>query len=129
MSDMDWFGDERPRATTAEDLRAVASCWTRVEILLALSGPLRNLRALAALLGKSSSLLDNHLLPLRRAGLVRRARRGLDHFYILSDAVKVEWTAGGVRLALRADDGASVEWMVPYTSAVMRIMTGGLAAG
>ena len=36
MQPLAWYGDEKPRDSTAEDLRSVVSCWTRVEILMAL---------------------------------------------------------------------------------------------
>src|SRR5579862_2005733 len=104
MQPLAWFGDERVRKSTADDLRATVACWTRVELLFALSGPLRNLAALSKLLVKSSSLLDNHLRPMRQTGFVRRGRRGLDHYHVLTDSVRVDWLPHGVRLMLRADD-------------------------
>src|SRR5579862_2632752 len=104
MEPLAWYGDERLRGSTADDLRATVACWTRVELLFALSGPLRNLDALSKLLIKSCSLLGNHLRPMRQTGFVRRGRRGLDHYHVLTDSVRVEWLSQGVRLMLRADD-------------------------
>ena len=128
MLPLDWLSEDRTRASTAEDLRSVVACWTRVEIILGLSGPVRNLAAFAAMLVKSASLLGNHLRVLRSAGLVCRARQGKDHFHALTDAAGVEWLPDGVRLVLRADDETGVDWVIRYTAAIMRILGGGLAA-
>jgi hypothetical protein len=65
-----------PHATTAEDLREILGCWTRVDILIGLSGPVMDASALAAALHLTSNLLSNHLRVLRLR-LVEYERDGL----------------------------------------------------
>src|SRR5262245_632022 len=60
-----------PRRTTAKDLHNVFACWTRVDVLIAASGPRRSVTELADGLDLSRNLVSAHLKSLVGKGLLR----------------------------------------------------------
>lgn len=117
--------DEPLAPTTAQDLQDALSCWSRIEILLALAGPVQDVTALAKSLGVSKSLLSNHLKILRRVKLVRYERSGLQHMYALTPLVRAS-VDSSIVLSVTADDGSALSWNVPLDSSVARLLARGL---
>ena len=118
-----------PKATTAEDMHSVLSCWTRRNILVALSGPRRDAGTVAAALGIRANLLSNHTKALARLGLASFESEGLRHFWSLRPAARIQCESEGVLIELTAKDGCRVGHFIPWTSGLIRLLSAGLRAG
>jgi DNA-binding transcriptional ArsR family regulator len=121
---MEWPNGDRPgaRPTTAEDLGGVLHCWTRLNILLAFTGPRRDARATASLLHISPNLLSTHAHSLERLGLVTMERQGQHVYWSLLPTAVIAVDHKEIEFRLLASDGGRASQSIPFTSAVFRLL-------
>jgi DNA-binding transcriptional ArsR family regulator len=107
--------------TTAEHLRGVLACWSRLAILAYIADHSGDVSSMAEGLGLKVNHLSNHLRLLRQSKLVAYEREKLQHIYSLTAAARVWCTQEGLSFRLEADDGSVLSLTIPRESPVKRM--------
>jgi len=147
--------DREFRPTTANDVHELFGCWTRLEVLIALSGRPRPIGIVSHALGLRRPHIHFHTSTLERQGLIRSERIGKAIQFSLSHHIAIRLiradgpstpaesrpnaashpsprrarsAASSVEIVATADDGARLSLFIPHGSPAMRLLAAGLWA-
>ncbi len=105
------FDADSPYADFAAEIFTLLSDATRVRIVLALRDAEKSVNELAEVVGKSPTVVSQHLAKLRWGRVVAARQEGNRAFYSLIDEHARELVAHAVFQAQHADNGAPVHHM------------------
>lgn len=120
--------DREYQPTTADDIHKVFDCWTRLEVLIALSGRTRPIGIVTQALALSHNVVQMHTATLHNQGLLQRTRDGKHAFFTLSGRAHILLRPAEIMIEVAADDGAVLSMRIPRSSPTMRLIAAGLWA-